>query len=238
MYSLKPCVLLCSLLLCSTVFASPKIDFDKTAFQCGTLIEGKVDKVNAVFVVKNTGDSVLKLIEVKPGCGCTVVKYDTFVQPGKTVKIESVLNIKGYRSGPISKAITVTSNAANQPVTRLTIEATIQSTVDISDNFINLNTSATVPYRLNLASKKRDLKFTDVTFVPESAGNAAVWQKKGPIVIKYTWEAKDSARADSMFTFTANLFRPSLEKMTPGEFIFKTNHPDAQEMKVRGMVSN
>lgn len=103
--------------------AAPRIAFDSKIFDCGIVVEGKTEKINAVFVVKNTGDAALKLEKVRPGCGCTVVKYDSLIQPGKSTKIESAVNIKGYRSGPISKSITVTSNAENEPTVRLVPES-------------------------------------------------------------------------------------------------------------------
>jgi hypothetical protein len=76
------------LLSASAMFASPKIVIDKTSYQCGPVIEGKTEKLKAEFIVKNAGDAVLK-INARPGCGCTVVKYDSLVQPGKTSTIES-----------------------------------------------------------------------------------------------------------------------------------------------------
>ena len=92
----------------------PQIEFDSKTYNCGTVIEGKIEKITAVFVVKNTGDAVLKLESVRPSCGCTVVKFDSLIQPGKSTKIESVVNIQGQRSGQLSKSITVTSNAENE----------------------------------------------------------------------------------------------------------------------------
>jgi hypothetical protein len=106
----------------------------------------------------------LKLENVRPGCGCTLVKYDTLVQPGKTAKIESQVNIKGYRSGAISKFITVTSNAENEPTVRLTIEATVQAIIDISESYLNLTASEEkVSRTIYLAAKKADLQVLRVS---------------------------------------------------------------------------
>ena len=72
--------LLSSLVLASiSASASPKIDVDKTTFDCGVIAEGKTDKLHAQFTVKNTGDAPLKIDNVRPGCGCTVVKFDSTI---------------------------------------------------------------------------------------------------------------------------------------------------------------
>src|SRR5271157_5081066 len=120
------------LLSAAAMFASPKIVIDKTSFQCGPVIEGKTEKLHAQFIVKNSGDAVLK-INARPGCGCTVVKYDSIIAPGKTSIIKSEVNIKGYHSGPITKAITVTSNDTTKSSIRLEIQATVQGIIDVSE---------------------------------------------------------------------------------------------------------
>jgi hypothetical protein len=130
-------------LLVTSVFAGPKIEFDTKTFDCGSVTEGKTDKLDATFIVKNTGDTVLKLESVKPGCGCTVVKYDSLIEPGTSAKIEAQVRIKGYSSGPLSKGITVTSNAQNEQTVRLTIKASIKALVGISESFIDLATPDT-----------------------------------------------------------------------------------------------
>jgi hypothetical protein len=50
----------CVPLLVSSLLAAPKIEFSTKTFQCGTVFEGKTEKLNAVFVVKNSGDLVIK----------------------------------------------------------------------------------------------------------------------------------------------------------------------------------
>jgi hypothetical protein len=44
--------------MASTLLAVPKIQFDTITFQCGSAIGGKTEKLNAAFVVKNTGDEL------------------------------------------------------------------------------------------------------------------------------------------------------------------------------------
>jgi hypothetical protein len=145
------------------------------------VVEGKADKLHASFSVKNTGDALLKLTNVKPGCGCTIVRYDSLVEPGKTVKITSDVNISGHRGGTISKYITVTSNAENKPSVRLTIEALIQAPIDVSSSYLSLDSkTATTPLSIFLSSKKRDLKVSAVTFKAAANAGSPEWQSEFP----------------------------------------------------------
>jgi hypothetical protein len=222
-------------LFSSVIFSGSKIEFDTKAFNCGTVIEGKTEKLNAVFTVKNTGDAILKLENVRPGCGCTVVKYDTLIQPGKTVKIESQVNIKGYRSGYISKNITVTSNATNEPSVRLSIEATIQAIIDISESYLNLaGTDLKSPRTIYLSSKKNDLKVSDVSFKSNETSGAPTWQSEIPL--SHKWIPTDSIRTDGYRVFKLEVFSANVEKTIPGEFIIKTNHPDKPEITLSGNI--
>jgi hypothetical protein len=224
-------------LLTSVIFASPKIDFNTKTFNCGNVLEGKADKLEAVFIVKNTGDSLLKLVNVKPSCGCTVVKYDSLVQPGKTAKIESQVNIKGHSSGPISKFITVTSNAKNEPSVRLTIEATVVSVIECSETYLSLTTAdAKSPKTISLASKMANLKVTTVSFKSEANPGTPDWQAEVPLSIKYEWRPTDSIRPDGYRIFKLAVFSPGYDNSVNGRFIIKTNHPDKSELSLQGSI--
>ena len=225
-------------IIASSLFAGPKIEFNTKAFNCGTVFEGKTEKLNAIFIIKNTGNAVLKLINVRPGCGCTVVKYDTLIQPGKTAKIESQVNIKGYHSGQISKSITVTSNAENDPTVRLTIDATIKTLIDISDSYLNLNASnVNIPHSVYLSSKKSDLNISEILFKLNGSSDVPEWQSSIPLSLKYKWAPTDSVRSDSCRVFKLDIFTPDIEKTVSGEFIIKTNHPDKSEIKLTGNIN-
>jgi len=222
--------------LASSLYAGPKIDFDTKTFNCGDVIEGKVERLNAVFNVKNTGSADLKLTNVRPGCGCTVVRYDTLIKPGKTAKIEADVNIKGYHAGSISKAVTVTSNAENDSVARLSIEATIISVIDVPEPNLTLGGDDTATIKtVKLASKKKDLRVSEVFFRSDDAENPNTleWKKGLPLPFKYTWTAADSARPDGFYPFSLNISVPKFSSRENGNLIIKTNHPDKPEVSIR-----
>lgn len=220
-----------------SVVASPKIEFDTKVFQCGTVVEG-TEKLKATFTVKNTGDQDLK-INAHPSCGCTVVKYDTLIHPGKQAKIESEVNIANYHGGQISKTITVSSNAQNEPQVGLSIKANIQAIIEVSENYLALNMKdIKTPQTLYLASKKSDLKVIEISYKNNESQQSQSFLSKIPLPIKFDWIPTDSTRSDSCRVFKLNIFAPSLNETTYGEFVIKTNHPKKPEINLRGIISN
>lgn len=227
--------------LCAgSLLAGPKIEFDTKSFQCGNVAEGKVDKIQAVFHVKNTGDALLILKEVRPGCGCTVVKWDSTVQPGKTAKIEASVNIKGYHSGAYTKSVTVRSNAVNDSTEHLSILVTIESIIDVSQTYLTYKKSDAAGQGkiVTFASKKRDLKVKEVIYEPNKyslpgpAAEVAEKLKKLRQPVKFTWVKTDSVRANGYSVFHLTLPSPKFDSTGNGEFIITTNHPDKPEIKI------
>lgn len=89
----------------------PKIEFKSETIDYGVVSKSE-DSGLRVFEFTNTGDAELVITDVKSSCGCTVPSKPTEpIQPGKTGKIEVQYNMN---PGPISKTITVTSNAVNK----------------------------------------------------------------------------------------------------------------------------
>ena len=231
--------LLAGAFLATQLLAAPKIEFDTKTFQCGTVIEGKTELLNAVFNIKNTGDAVLKLENVRPGCGCTIVKYDTLIQPGKSAKIESTVRIKGYRNGPISKSITVTSNAQNEQSVQLTIKAVIESIIDISEsNLFFENSGANHPKKIYLSTKKTDLKISDIEFhSSEKKSDRPDWQATLPLKIQWIAVPKDSVRADGLKVYAFELIAPSVDNSQNGQITIKTNHPEKPEIIIQATIN-
>jgi len=139
--------------------AAPVMNVDNLTFNCGLFTEGKSEIATAVFKVRNSGDSLLKISGVRPGCGCVVAAYDTFIAPGKSGTIRLEAKLHGY-SGELRKTATVTSNALNQPSLRLTLTATIQPVITVSKQYITLDTSNNrKPDSLHLSSLKSSGSF-------------------------------------------------------------------------------
>lgn len=89
----------------------PKIEFKEETINYGTVTKGE-DSGKRVFEFTNTGNEPLLISDAKSSCGCTVPSYPKEpIPPGGTDKIEVQYNMN---PGPISKTITITTNAINK----------------------------------------------------------------------------------------------------------------------------
>jgi hypothetical protein len=218
----------------TSLFSAPKIEFNSKTFLCDTVIEGKMEKLKAEFVAKNTGNELLKITSIRPGCGCTNVKYDSLIKPGKSSRITAEVNIKGYRAGNISKSMVVSSNAENEKEVRLYINATITAIVELADQSIIFGGSDTTKTRtVTLASKKHDLNVTDVYLLPGGTPLTPGWQTEARLPMAYTWRPMDSLRADGARIFKLDLTAPKVTSSVLGETVIKTNHPEKQELRLQ-----
>jgi hypothetical protein len=226
----------CVLASVSAGFASPTIAVDKTTFDCGVIVEGKTDKLHAQFTVKNTGDAPLKIDNVRPGCGCTVVKFDTLVLPGKSSVIQSTVNIANFHSGALSKSITVQSNASNSPSMQLTITASIKPIIEVSEQYVTLTSQK--PHTIVLASAKKDLHISEVILKTTSSGASSTpsWQTTVPLQIAFKVASTDSTRPDGLLVFKLDLTAPAVTERMSGQFVIKTNHPDKPEILLNGSI--
>lgn len=86
----------------------PKVSFDKTTHDFGTITAG--DVVETEFVVTNTGESDLIISDAKASCGCTIPEYPKQpVKPGESAPIKVSFNSAG-KSGMQNKTVTLTTN--------------------------------------------------------------------------------------------------------------------------------
>ena len=105
---------LIAVLFISTVaFAQgPKIEFKEETINYGEVEKGKDDGIR-VFEFTNTGDAALIIKNAKSSCGCTVPEWPKEpIAPGAKSQIKVQYNMN---PGPISKTITIESNAINKP---------------------------------------------------------------------------------------------------------------------------
>jgi hypothetical protein len=239
MASVRAGALVAGAVMIVSVFAGPKIEFDTKNFNCGEVIEGKTEKINAEFIVRNTGNAVLTIKNVRPGCGCTVVRYDTTIPPGKSARIKAGVNIKGYRAGTIAKPVTVTSDAENEPVVRLSIEATIRAEIEVSERHLTFGGDDTASAKtIMLVSRKKDLKVSEVFFRGDGNPNRAdpEWKKELPLPFTYTFTPGGSARPDGCYPFALKIAMMKFSAREDGSLIIKTNHPGKPEISIRTVI--
>lgn len=89
----------------------PSIQFEKEVYDFGKITQGEI--VRYKFKFKNIGNKPLKLIDVKPSCGCTTTNWPkNDISPGSSNEIEISFNSAG-KTGAQSKTITLYTNMEN-----------------------------------------------------------------------------------------------------------------------------
>ncbi|HSR17465.1 MAG TPA: DUF1573 domain-containing protein [Ignavibacteriaceae bacterium] len=106
----------------------PKIYFNESEHDFGTIKEGKV--VDYLFKFSNKGDAPLKIKNVKTSCGCTAALVSSkTIEPGNEGTLKVELNTKD-RSGKMSRSITISSNDPAEPNKVLLISAEIKKEIN------------------------------------------------------------------------------------------------------------
>ncbi|HEY3874567.1 MAG TPA: DUF1573 domain-containing protein, partial [Candidatus Kapabacteria bacterium] len=70
------------------------------------------------FVIGNSGTDTLIITSTRPSCGCTAAVLDAKdnrIPPGGSSRLKVTFDANNKPEGPISKSVTITSNAKNNP---------------------------------------------------------------------------------------------------------------------------
>lgn len=118
------------LLVSSALFAQRKeyFAFQEKVFDFGTVREAG-GPVTHTFAFENTGDRPIKILDVRPSCGCTTPDWTKeIINQGAKGFITAKFDPKS-RPGFFSKTLTITSDYTSEPIV-LTIKGTVSLTGD------------------------------------------------------------------------------------------------------------
>lgn len=110
----------------------PKAVVVEPVIDVGVVAKGEV--VSRAFEIRNDGVSPLAIQEVRPGCGCTVAKYDESIAPGATGKVHVDVDTTAF-SGPIAKSVAVYTSDPQAGRIQLTIKADVQPFVAVDPGY-------------------------------------------------------------------------------------------------------
>lgn len=143
----------------------PSIEIPRMRQDFGEVFERA--KYEYSFVVRNRGTADLIIEDVKPGCGCTVAKFDKVIAPGAEGKIDLVLD--GERvHGEFAKTAVVKTNDPEHPELTLTIAGTEIPFLKVAPEgtiYLHGRYDEAVEKTVTLTTNEKDfdLKITEVT---------------------------------------------------------------------------
>ena len=127
-------------LITTNAALAPKIQFTMPIHDFGKVKVNQSAKCEFVFT--NTGQALLEIRAVHPGCGCTTAgTWTRQVEPGKTGTIPIQFNAVGA-AGPFAKAVTVTCNDPSQPTVVLQIKGVLWTPVEATPPYAVFNVTA------------------------------------------------------------------------------------------------
>lgn len=214
----------------TVVVAQPKIEIvGGETFDWGKVKPPKEGYLEATIKIKNTGTELLKLTEIRPGCGCTKTDPDkTELKPGEVSTMGVKLNIGPMQSGPLTKSITVRSTAQGaDSVKYLFLKADVVRALALAPSiyfsFSDLKVGQESTAKLELMNNDSQ-PITISDFVTD---NGLVLNLTSKTVIKPGEKVELVAKAI-----------PQAKGSYQATLTFKTSHPDhpTMEVKAYGMV--
>lgn len=113
---------------------APKIVFEKTEYEFGTIKQN--DVVDFTFNFKNEGKSDLIIRRTKASCGCTAIApQKDVIKPGEESKFDVKFNSRG-KKGKQHKTVTVITNDPANPtiILKLNGDVTVPESTDVKND--------------------------------------------------------------------------------------------------------
>lgn len=118
-----------------SVMAQPKAVFSEEKYDFGSIRQGEI--VSHEFVLKNEGNEILKIENVKATCGCTAVAPEKKeLKPGESTKIGVKFDSNGRR-GVQQKYVYVFTNDPERPQSRLAFATKILLEGEMESEVVN-----------------------------------------------------------------------------------------------------
>lgn len=107
---------------------SPVLQLDRSEIDLGQLIRGQTGQ--ATFVLSNGGSAPLEILEVEPGCRCTVVDFDRIIAPGGSGALVASLETDDLH-GKQARWVKVRTNDPMNPEVRLVLIGEVVGSVNL-----------------------------------------------------------------------------------------------------------
>ncbi|MDD4857758.1 MAG: DUF1573 domain-containing protein, partial [Candidatus Krumholzibacteria bacterium] len=108
----------------------PKAVIEKDTVRVGEVFE--VQDIEYTFKVKNVGDADLQILEVHPGCGCSVADFDKVIPPGQEGRVHAKIFGTQISPGEFAKVFSVRTNDTEHAQFDLAVMGTVTKVFDFS----------------------------------------------------------------------------------------------------------
>lgn len=112
--------------------SQPKAVAEEMIKDFGSVNKGR--RLTHEFVIRNDGDAVLEITEVKPSCGCTVAEHPASIPPGGRGVIKAAVDTRNFKGG-IAKSVRVYTSDPENPQINLVIKANVKSAVEVDPGY-------------------------------------------------------------------------------------------------------
>jgi hypothetical protein len=180
----KYIVLFVLVLLTTIANAQPKLEIEGgNTYDWGKSNPAQ-SPLKATIKLKNVGTEVLKIAEVKPGCGCTTAPLDKYdIQPNDFALMSVTLNISSY-TDEVTKSIRITSNDPQSGDSYLFLKTfvfrpiKVDPSVYLGKSIIKVDEEVIFDYKLKNQTDK-PIKVTGITLFPTQTASSLT---KGEVI--------------------------------------------------------
>ncbi|PKL80371.1 MAG: hypothetical protein CVV25_04370 [Ignavibacteriae bacterium HGW-Ignavibacteriae-4] len=161
-----------ALCITSVAFSQPKFEFVGDPVKDWGKVMQNEGPLKTTIKIKNTGDKLLEIFAVKPGCGCTTAPIDKkLLDPGDIATVKVDLKIE-KDNGPITKGIEFTTNDPKNDRIDFLLKANVKIPIELFPKFMNmgtvdLNTEMTARIVLSNHTNK-DITVTNVSITDQN----------------------------------------------------------------------
>jgi len=195
----------------SSAQAQPRAEIPVTVHDFGQVREDQ--SLSHTFVIRNTGDKSLKILDVDPDCACTVVDYDRVIPPGGEGTVK--LGIKPFSVvHPFKKKTGVRTNDPSRRWVNFVLKGVAQRIIEIKPSHVvrlrgdpSEDLAAKVRFISNLPFPWEITKFENK--IPDKVEVTLKMEKPGKI---YVMEVKNKYREQGRYKGKIYVYTNAIKK--------------------------
>ena len=207
-----------------TMFSQPKIEITGGDTKDWGKVSPKDSPLKTNLTIKNTGNELLRITKMKPGCGCTTapLKKDSLA-PGESTIVEVSLNISG-NTGGVTKSISISTNDPTKENISYLLKAEVIRPINVLPrtymSFTNLQVGMSGESKVTIKNTSNEtIILSDVKTSPEE--------------LKVNIVNKKSLQPGEEFELIGKI-TPTKAGSINTNVTIKTSHPDNPELSIPG----